>query len=354
MNKGFLTYYKQGIKDTKMLLKKKSNFFKLFVYFIFILCGTFFAPHLMEVSLVRLEKKIHEDNEFSFEEIFNYSDEPKNIYNIIVTGLLKCLVFLTGIIVCLLIGGLFYFLGQGISVLLFNNPLTPISFVLGGIGGISFLIFIYFYVFYLSHTAFLLSEGKNITSSKAIVTSFNLSKKGKLILFLSFLIPCLFLLVIASLGAGLTYLFLFVLPIQLSLVSYVSYFLFCITLIILSLVVVFFLPLIVLPSLITNYLLRKDLYLGDKEHNFAFVNVGVNTSKLNHKYLNLDNVESNLNSLFDVSKTSSPTTILDKEDSASKKNCSSTLEESKENVYGLDSSLSLASPTTNETLKDGE
>lgn len=352
MNKGFLTYYKQGIKDTKMLLKKKSNFFKLFVYFIFILCGTIFVPHLMEVSLVRLAKKVHEDSELSFEEIFNFSDEPKNIYNIIVTGLLKCLVFLTGIIVCLLIGGLFYFLGQGISVLLFNNPLTPISFVLGGIGGISLLIFIYFYVFYLSHTSFLLSEGKNITSSKAIVNSFNLSKKGKLVLFLSFLIPNLFLLVIAFLGVVLTNVFL---SSQGGLPSYVSYFLFCLILIILILVVSFILPLLVLNCLITNYLLRKDLYLGDKEHNFAYVNVGVNTSKLNHKYLNLDNVENNLNSLFDVCKTSSPTTILDKEDDVtSKENASSTLEENKENVNALDSSLSLDSPTTNETLKDGE
>ncbi len=303
MKLGFKTYYKLGMHDTKMLLKKKSNFFKFFVYVIMSLLGTFIVPSITQVSVTRLSKSVHEDNNLSLLDAFSFGDKPLSIYHIILTGLLKVLILLTGIIACSLIGGLFYLLGSSISYLLFNDPLTSITYVLSGIGSISLLIFIYFYIFYLNHTNFLLSEENNLTPTKAIKTSMNLSKNGKLAMFLNFLMGLIIFLGFGIVYAGINFVIMDILPSYTPMPSYVITFIYLLVQVILSLVLVFVLPYAILPSMIASYLLRKDLCLGDKEHNYEYTNVSVNTSKLNKKYINVTNVETNLDSLFDNPST---------------------------------------------------
>jgi hypothetical protein len=342
MNKGFNTYYKQGMKDTKMLLKKKSNFFKFFVYAIMSLFGMCIIPNITQISFIKVSKKVHEDKDISLIDAFSFGDKPLNIYNIIVVGLLKVLLLVTGIVVASLIGGLFYLLGVALSMLFFDNMFTTITFVLSGIGTVALIIFMYFYIFYLSHCSYLVSETKNLTPTKVVSTSISLSKNGKLVLFLNFL-----MMIIIFLGYNMiTFAYFFVvshiLPIYTTTYPYVISFLFFLGILIFSLILVFVLPYAILPSMISSYLLRKDLCLGDKQNNYAYTNVNVDTSKLNKKYINVKTAEENLNTLFDQ----------DTSKNTPKENEVSSKEEIVEEI--IDDNQSLDTPTSNVDSKEGE
>ena len=122
MNRGFKTYYKEGIKSAALTLKKKENFIKYYVHAFMNFIGRilfFILAPIFDLANVRLAKMVRRDKTIDISNTFTSSDNPKSIWTTIVSSILSVLMFIGGLLVfivleaiAILIGLLFMYIAN--------------------------------------------------------------------------------------------------------------------------------------------------------------------------------------------------------------------------------------------------
>ena len=114
MNRGFKTYYKEGIKSAALTLKKKENFIKYYVHAFMNFIGRilfFILAPIFDLANVRLAKMVRRDKTIDISNTFTSSDNPKSIWTAIVSAILSALMFIGGLLVFIVIEAIAILIG---------------------------------------------------------------------------------------------------------------------------------------------------------------------------------------------------------------------------------------------------
>ena len=189
MNRGFKTYYKEGIKSAALTLKKKENFIKYYVHAFMNFIGRilfFVLAPIFDLSNVRLAKMVRRDKTIDISNTFKGSDNPKSIWTAIVSSVLSVLMFIGGLFVFIVVEAIVVLIG-----LLFmyisnynTNVATVITIILSVPVVIGLIIYMIVFPLYFSPMTYVIDTIDGVGSSVAISKSIEaMRRSGKKTVF---------------------------------------------------------------------------------------------------------------------------------------------------------------------------
>ncbi|MGN1295800.1 MAG: hypothetical protein ACI4U5_05270 [Bacilli bacterium] len=189
MNRGFKFYFTEGIKKAVKTLFKRGNYLRFYIYSIMIFLLSImgiFIP-IAQLARVRLGRIIKEHEDFDLPKVFAPSDKPLTVWNTFMALLLKVVLFLGGLIIILLVAGIFFLIQLSLQLLIYGGIRNPIIFILFMIPPAILLIaYLIMYPIYLAPAMFCIDAIDKAKASETIYKSFYAVRiSGKLQLFLN-------------------------------------------------------------------------------------------------------------------------------------------------------------------------
>ena len=176
MNRGFKTYYKEGLLKSYKTFKKKGNYFRYYIYWLASLLGKIlpFAAPVFLLSDVRIARyaKTHED--ISVSRSFEATDERESTRTMLWTSIIIGLLFISGIILIAVFAFLLLLLGSAISAEADNN-LIQIIFVIPA--AIVLLIYLVAFPLLMAPTSYIVDTNSKIGVSNVLFNSIDSMKR---------------------------------------------------------------------------------------------------------------------------------------------------------------------------------
>ena len=183
MNRGFKTYYKEGIKSAALTLRKRENFIKYYVHLFMncigrILC--FVLAPVFDLSNVRLAKMVKKDNTIDISNTYKGSDNPKSVWTSIITSLISGLMYIGGIIIFLLVEGIVVLVGLFFSAIAPNNGTIAAAIIIilsipVAIGLIGYLIV---FPLYFAPTYYIIDSIEGVGTSTVLSKSIDAMRRS--------------------------------------------------------------------------------------------------------------------------------------------------------------------------------
>ena len=189
MNRGFKFYFLEGIKKAVKTLFKRGNYLRFYIYSIMIFLLSIvgiFIP-VAQLARVRLGRMIKEHEDFDLPKVFAPSDNPLTVWNTVMALLLKTLLFLGGLILILLIAGIFFIIQLSLQFLIYGGMRNTFIFILFMIPPALLLIaYLVMYPIYLAPVIFCIDAIDKAKASETIYKSYQAVRlSGKLQLALN-------------------------------------------------------------------------------------------------------------------------------------------------------------------------
>ena len=189
MNRGFKFYFLEGIKKAVKTLFKRGNYLRFYIYSIMIFLLSIigiFIP-VAQLARVRLGRMIKEHEDFDLPKVFAPSDNPLTVWNTVMALLLKILLFLGGLIIILLIAGIFFIIQLSLQFLIYGGMRNTFIFILFMIPPALLLIaYLVMYPIYLAPVIFCIDAIDKAKASETIYKSYQAVRlSGKLQLALN-------------------------------------------------------------------------------------------------------------------------------------------------------------------------
>ena len=189
MNRGFKFYFIEGIKKAVKTLFKRGNYLRFYIYsiMIFLLSITGIFIPVAKLARVRLGRIIKEHEDFDLPKVFTPSDNPLTVWNTVMAMLLKALLFLGGLIIILLIAGIFFIIQLSLQFLIYGGMRNTFIFILFMIPPALLLIaYLVMYPIYLAPVIFCIDAIDKAKASETIYKSYQAVRlSGKLQLALN-------------------------------------------------------------------------------------------------------------------------------------------------------------------------
>ena len=189
MNRGFKFYFIEGIKKAVKTLFKRGNYLRFYIYsiMIFLLSITGIFIPVAKLARVRLGRMIKEHEDFDLPKVFAPSDNPLTVWNTVMALLLKTLLFLGGLIIILLIAGIFFIIQLSLQFLIYGGMRNTFIFILFMIPPVLLLIvYLVMYPIYLAPVIFCIDAIDKAKASETIYKSYQAVRlSGKLQLALN-------------------------------------------------------------------------------------------------------------------------------------------------------------------------
>ena len=189
MNRGFKFYFLEGIKKAVKTLFKRGNYLRFYIYsiMIFLLSITGIFIPVAKLARVRLGRIIKEHEDFDLPKVFAPSDNPLTVWNTVMALLLKTLLFLGGLIIILLIAGIFFIIQLSLQFLIYGGMSNTFIFILFMIPPALLLIaYLVMYPIYLAPVIFCIDAIDKAKASETIYKSYQAVRlSGKLQLALN-------------------------------------------------------------------------------------------------------------------------------------------------------------------------
>ena len=189
MNRGFKFYFLEGIKKAVKTLFKRGNYLRFYIYsiMIFLLSITGIFIPVAKLARVRLGRIIKEHEDFDLPKVFAPSDNPLTVWNTVMALLLKTLLFLGGLILILLIAGIFFIIQLSLQFLIYGGMRNTFIFILFMIPPALLLIaYLVMYPIYLAPVIFCIDAIDKAKASETIYKSYQAVRlSGKLQLALN-------------------------------------------------------------------------------------------------------------------------------------------------------------------------
>lgn len=300
MNRGFKTYYKEGRKVAKRMYKTKGNFIRYYIFLFSALLGNIFLPSFYQLANVRMAKDLRRSNEINVSKLFKSGDNPKSLYTMILSFFLSLFIFLGGVLVIALVGGLLFLLAGAFNVLLFQKEQLIVYIIFLIPAGIGLIIFMVEFLLSLSPRAYIVDTVNNVGASDVLNKSFTSMKKGKLTLLMLIFVPALIGFVISGAVLAVPTLIYILLGIE-------NYIFIALSTILFIAAIIFIL--IIVPKLHTTANVGALSFFEDvvfDKYNDTFETKGVDIKNIRIKKFRVDSIEENLSKLFDETTIREP------------------------------------------------
>lgn len=255
MIKKFRDYYKESEQASRKMydLKNIAKYYLINIICILLELTIILIP-VARVWKMRYLHSVKDDEVASTILSVKAIDDPKAYYNCAVGGSIIELIFVGLIIGLAVIGGVLSLIGFGIGYFVGNVEFIPILFA--AIPALFIVLLILFMPIAHIPSSFIVESAPNMTPSKVVYVSFEaLKKKGKLIVFLSYLLELLFKALILGSGVLVCFLLTFIED------YYTSNGLMFIFIAIFTIIYLYFAPSITIRFSICRYLLYEELTL---------------------------------------------------------------------------------------------
>ncbi|MDE6667029.1 MAG: hypothetical protein K2K38_01620 [Clostridia bacterium] len=206
MNRGFGFYFGHAIKSSARTLWHKGNLFKYFVWVVMeLLCPfTVILWPMFALANVRQAKIAERENTVDIPQSFKVACKLKPCWTMILATVLEALIFLAGVILIGVAGGLLSAVGYVVSIFVSALPPQIIMLIFVAPAVLVFLVYCIIMPMLFAPTAYIIETNPDLGASDAISICFNTMKsRGKGTLFLNYLIPALVEGAILGLLAGI-------------------------------------------------------------------------------------------------------------------------------------------------------
>ena len=297
MDRGYKIYYKEGKRRAKETLKKKGNIFKYYLRGLISLIGklTIIVSPICGLADVRAAKYAKDNNDIVIMKSFASGDEGKSYWAIMLAGLYKGLIWVTGLLAIALLALVVFVSSAGLGNLLNSSQQMVLIIVCMIPVGLILLAYLAMFPLYAKPVNYVIDTlgGK---ATDAIGKSYNaMSKNGKKTMFLNDLFATLKLI-------GVAIAIFVVLSILVTLSAWIvgrEAFAYAF----LPVIIYFgakFVAQITLSRSITEILVLEDIVLDRYTINKSVK--GINVVKVKAIKKNVRNIQDNLVRLFDETK----------------------------------------------------
>ncbi len=175
MNRGFKTYFKEGLIKSYKTFKKKGNYLRYYLYWIASMVGKIIpfvsaAFLLADVRIARLAKN-HE--QIAVARSFESIDNRESIRTMLWTSVIVCLLFISGVLFIGLFGLLSYLLAQ--SIITASNSSAASILIFPAV--ILLLVFMILYPLFMAPTSYIVDTNNEIGVSNVIFNSIDSMKR---------------------------------------------------------------------------------------------------------------------------------------------------------------------------------
>ena len=298
MHRGFIYYYREGLKSSRKTIYRNRCFFRYILYFLAEFFGRiliFFNPHF-NIANIRQGYLIRKSNQFNFSSSFRNVGHRVSFGTYVLTLCLEGLILIAGIIAIALLAAILGSIGYGVSkiasyenyrlfILMFAAPSVPVL-----------VLYVVVNLLIFSPTAYIIANNNGISAGETIGACYRtMINNGKMTVFLSYFISSLIkLLYLGALGVGGYFVIKLFIPEKYFVVSLIG----------LSVIAlagyITFAPILTLANRVVKEHLFEDIVLDPVTA--ARINEKVNLSVCNGKKLKAEAASRNLASLFEYTE----------------------------------------------------
>ena len=275
MNRGFKTYFKEGLLKSYKTFKKKGNYLRYYLYWIASMVGKVipFVSSAFLLSDVRIARLAKNHEQIAVARSFESTDNRESIRTMIWTSVIVGLLFISGVLFIGVFGFLSYLLAQ--SIITASNSSAASILIFPAV--ILLLVFMALYPLFMAPTSYIVDTNNEIGVSNVIFNSIDSMKRtGKWTYTLINIVGLLPGLLIFTVG-----IILFIILVQTSDIGFIIGSLLLFLFMALVLIVG---PVFGMAGRIATILLFEDIVLDDfnRTKNISGVNIQkVKYSKLN-------------------------------------------------------------------------
>lgn len=204
MNRGFGFYFGNAIKSSAKTLWHKGNLIKYFAWVIMELLSPFtvILGAMFSLANIRQAKIAERENTVDIPQSFKVACQAKPFWTMLLAIILEALIFIAGVILIGIAGGLLGAVGYVVSC--FVDTIDPeiIIMIFFAPSGLVLLVYCVIMTILMAPTAYVIETNPDIGAADAISICFNTMKsRGKGTCFLNYFIPALVEGAILGLGA---------------------------------------------------------------------------------------------------------------------------------------------------------
>lgn len=204
MNRGFGFYFGNAIKSSAKTLWHKGNLIKYFAWVIMELLSPFtvILGAMFSLANIRQAKIAERENTVDIPQSFKVACQAKPFWTMLLAIILEALIFIAGVILIGIAGGLLGAIGYVVSC--FVDTIDPeiIIMIFFAPSGLVLLVYCVIMTILMAPTAYVIETTPDIGAADAISICFNTMKsRGKGTCFLNYFIPALVEGAILGLGA---------------------------------------------------------------------------------------------------------------------------------------------------------
>ena len=178
MNRGFKTYYKEGIHSAFLTLRKKENFIKYYLHLFMNLFGRILFALLspaFDLANVRLAKMVRMHKKIEVSSTFESTNKIKTFWTTFVSSMLIGLMFLAGTIMILVVEAFIVLLGLLLSNYDYNVGMYFIIFLSIPVV-IGLIIYFILFPLYFAPLVYVVDSVEEVGASVAVVKSIEAMK----------------------------------------------------------------------------------------------------------------------------------------------------------------------------------
>ena len=175
MNRGFKTYFKEGLLKSYKTFKKKGNYLRYYLYWIASMVGKIipFVSSAFLLSDVRIARLAKNHEQIAVARSFESTDNRESIRTMIWTSVIVGLLFISGVLFIGVFGFLSYLLAQ--SIISASNSSAASILIFPAV--ILLLVFMILYPLFMAPTSCIVDTNNEIGVSNVIFNSIDSMKR---------------------------------------------------------------------------------------------------------------------------------------------------------------------------------
>lgn len=294
MNKGFATYFCEGIKSSVKTIYRNGGFLYYWLYRIMSFIGrtTFFFSAAFDLANVRQAKLAHANHSACVAENFRVACKANSLWAYLGARVLEFFIAIGGILLIGVATGVFALIGLLVGWAARGIPLEYIVLIFCIPGMLAETVYLFLLPIIFAPTAYIVESNPGISAAATVSACIKTMRRGgKGTYFLTFFVPSLILGCIFGSFAGGIYLAILRLPPTESAIT-----VFVLLMVFLAVFFIVF-PLFDLGTKISQKCLFDDIALDPV--NASKHTSGVNIKKCKGVLFQPDTIEENLSALFD-------------------------------------------------------
>ena len=245
-------YVKEGLKASKITMKRKGSRVSFYLFYLMYIISGIFLP-FMKVASYRFSKQSLKVNDLDIIDAFKNVSKGKVFWNTFVSGLISAGIIFGGCTAIVGITCLLELIGSGLTVTM-KKEIVILIFAIPGI--ILMVIYMIFTPLYFEPVAYICDTVSDLNGSNIVSRSVNAMRSGKRIVFLNRFIPTAVLSLIFGILGGAYVIVFNMHQIVLSVIV-------AVVVVAIFLVVLYFAPIFILGFLNATTLFFEDSVLDD-------------------------------------------------------------------------------------------